>query len=349
MQFAPSPNGFIIDTDLNFPSDDTQALILLLLCAGPRVRGISACAGNTFADETLVNVAALCGLLQRWDIPLAAGARHSRFSTRRDAALKDAAQGRVSFVGSHAKSASPRFSSTAGAASFLCERFTVHASLSALLDIQPDPVDIICLGPLTNLSDTLTDAPRLREKVSSVWSMSGCLANCPETPRFEFNVWYDPPSAAAVYQSGIPILLFSYDLTRRTRSTSALIAALAPEPADGAGHLWCADFQNLTVQHGPTMPLCDQLVAAAYLDPGIVLKSRPGNLQIECIDGELLGFCNEVPSGPIELGIVTEIDAARLVGFLTSFLRFSRVHPRMDAVRQFLQGWLYSVDRPHPH
>ncbi|HYI38994.1 MAG TPA: nucleoside hydrolase [Allosphingosinicella sp.] len=347
MEFAPSPNGFIVDTDLNFPSDDAQALILLLMCAGSRVRGISACAGNTFAEEALVNVAALCGLLQRWDVPLAAGAHHSRFSTRRDVALKDAAQGRLPFVGSHAKNVGPRFGPQAKRADDLCKKFHVYDSLSALLDRQPDPVDIICLGPLTNLSDTLAGASQLREKISSVWSMSGCLANSVEKPRFEFNVWYDPLSAAAVYRSGLPILLFSYDLTRRTRCSAALIEALTAKPSDGAGHLWCTDFLNLAVQHGPTMPLCDQLVAAAYLDPDIVLRRRPGSLLIECEDGDLLGFCREVPSSPFGLEIVTEVDTARLTDFFTSFLRLTGSHPRMGAVSQFLQGWLYSIDGGH--
>src|SRR5262249_25298735 len=97
-----------LDTDLNFPSDDFQALLLLLAASDVQLLGCGAAAGNTWAEEVFANIHLAKSVLLEGGLPIWHGVPHGRFAERRRAALQIKSNQRRSFIGAFEKSKSPR-------------------------------------------------------------------------------------------------------------------------------------------------------------------------------------------------------------------------------------------------
>lgn len=85
--------------------------------------------------------------------------------------------------------------------------------LEVLRDSQPGEVDIIALGPLTNLALALRVDPAAMEKVGQIVIMgSAGLGRGNVTPVAEFNIWQDAEAAKIVLESGLEkIVLVGWD------------------------------------------------------------------------------------------------------------------------------------------
>src|SRR6202012_5540833 len=76
-------------------------------------------------------------------------------------------------------------------------------------------IEVITLGPLTNLALALRQSPTLAGKVSRCVVMGGapcCEGNV--SPAAEYNFWADPEAARAVLRSQLPIELIGWQLSR---------------------------------------------------------------------------------------------------------------------------------------
>jgi len=76
-------------------------------------------------------------------------------------------------------------------------------------------LEIVTLGPLTNLAMALEREPLLPELVSRCVVMGGaacCEGNV--TPAAEFNIWVDPEAAWQVFLSGLKIEMVGWELSR---------------------------------------------------------------------------------------------------------------------------------------
>ena len=71
------------------------------------------------------------------------------------------------------------------------------------------------IGPSTNFALALKREPLLRSWLREVTIMGGSAALGTVTPVAEFNVHADPEAAAVVFESGIPIRMVGYDVTRQ--------------------------------------------------------------------------------------------------------------------------------------
>src|SRR5437763_5041932 len=93
---------------------------------------------------------------------------------------------------------------------------TDHAPSAMARMIGANPgIELITLGPLTNLALAMRDDPGLSEKISRCVVMGGapcCEGNV--TPAAEFNIWVDPEAARLVFRSGIPIEMIGWHLSR---------------------------------------------------------------------------------------------------------------------------------------
>src|SRR6201999_2530670 len=82
--------------------------------------------------------------------------------------------------------------------------------------IEANPgIELITLGPLTNLALALHQSPNLAENVSRCVVMGGapcCEGNV--TPAAEYNFWVDPEAARVVLRSQLPIELVGWQLSR---------------------------------------------------------------------------------------------------------------------------------------
>jgi inosine-uridine nucleoside N-ribohydrolase len=75
---------------------------------------------------------------------------------------------------------------------------------------------VALIGPETNLAMALRREPRLKQWVREVTIMGGSTTLGNITPVAEFNIHCDPEAASVVFESGIPIRMVGYNVTRQT-------------------------------------------------------------------------------------------------------------------------------------
>ncbi len=96
----------------------------------------------------------------------------------------------------------------------------------------PEPVTLMVTGPLTTVATALDTAPEIEAKIKEIVWMGGAL-NVPgnveksieagQDGSAEWNAYWDPVSAARVWQTQIPIVLCPLDLTNNVPVTSELV------------------------------------------------------------------------------------------------------------------------------
>jgi purine nucleosidase len=79
-------------------------------------------------------------------------------------------------------------------------------------------LELVCLGPLTNLAAALIQSPRLAEMPSQVYVYGGSAQGGNVTAAAEYNFYADPEAAALVLDSGLPVTLVGWDLARQQLS-----------------------------------------------------------------------------------------------------------------------------------
>jgi inosine-uridine nucleoside N-ribohydrolase len=88
---------------------------------------------------------------------------------------------------------------------------------------------LVGVGPLTNLALALRAAPDLANRLAGISVMGGgAFGN--RTAVAEYNIWADPEAAAAVFASGVPMVMAGLDLTHQLLATPARIDAVRRRP-----------------------------------------------------------------------------------------------------------------------
>ena len=81
---------------------------------------------------------------------------------------------------------------------------------------HPGDVSVICLGPLTNISNALLREPSIATTIDRLFMVGGSLNGIGNiTPTAEFNMYFDPQSARDVFKSAIAKTLIPLDVTSR--------------------------------------------------------------------------------------------------------------------------------------
>ncbi len=76
-------------------------------------------------------------------------------------------------------------------------------------------LDVVCLGPLTNLAAALIQQPRLGELLGHVYVYGGAAQGGNVTPVAEYNFYADPEAAQLVLDGGLPVTLVGWDVARQ--------------------------------------------------------------------------------------------------------------------------------------
>ena len=77
-------------------------------------------------------------------------------------------------------------------------------------------INLIAIGPLTNIANSLQQDPSIVSKVNSLIIMGGSwLAGGNITPVAEANIYNDPEAAEIVFKSGLPIIMVGLDVTHK--------------------------------------------------------------------------------------------------------------------------------------
>jgi inosine-uridine nucleoside N-ribohydrolase len=136
-------------------------------------------------------------------------------------------------------------------------------------------IEIIALGPLTNVAMAIQRQPAFASAVKRMVIMGGAIAALPDgagnaTPNAEFNFWVDPEAARIVLRSGIPIELSALNVSRKTGLTKRwydrLVAAETPliqlikSQMDG----------TFIATPNRTLLMFDEVAVASLIDPTLV-------------------------------------------------------------------------------
>ncbi len=74
-------------------------------------------------------------------------------------------------------------------------------------------LEIITLGPLTNIAITFLRYPEIKPLIKRIVCMGGSQYDGNVTPKAEFNIWVDPDACDLVFRSGVPVVMCGLDGT----------------------------------------------------------------------------------------------------------------------------------------
>lgn len=239
----------IIDTDPGL--DDAVAILFALASGRFDVLGLTTVAGNIGLKRTTANAGGLLAVMGRTDIPVVSGASGPLRRKAIDAAEIHGNDGLGGVMLPF--SAAPLGEDAAG---WIAETLKSHPEGS---------IDVLALGPLTNIAMLIENYPDAASRVGHLIVMGGAIVEKGNAgPTSEFNFAADPEATALVLQSGIRTTLVPLDVTRRIRADRDYVAELrGTVAADTAAALLTAYL----VDDKSSRPLHDPCVMVLALAP----------------------------------------------------------------------------------
>jgi pyrimidine-specific ribonucleoside hydrolase len=214
---APLRRAVIIDTDAG--TDDLMAIAFLLSRADIRVEAITIVNGMAHVQAGGRNVLRLLELAGKRDIPVFLG---------RDKPLS----GNAEFPAEWRKASDDLPGVTLPEPVRAVESRDAPEYLAKRLLDAAHPVQVLALGPLTNLAEVFLHTPRAAHTVRQITILGGAIrvgGNLGDGGYFntkndtaEWNMFIDPDAAKAVLSSGGPIRLVPLDATQHVPIDMAL-------------------------------------------------------------------------------------------------------------------------------
>jgi len=259
----------LIDTDT--ASDDAVALMMALRSPLVDVAAITVVAGNVPVEQGARNAlftAELCGS----DVPVYVGAAKPLLRELESAEWFHGVDG----LGDHGYAPVTKKAEAGHAVDAIVEMAMKHPGL-----------EVITLGPLTNLALALAREPRIVANISRCVVMGGapcCEGNV--TPAAEFNIWVDPEAARMVFLSGLPVEMIGWQLSREeavidARDIAAILALGTPlgEFAIRCNSRGAEAYFTQTGERGISLP--DPIAMAVLLQPELSVASGMHFVEIE--------------------------------------------------------------------
>jgi inosine-uridine nucleoside N-ribohydrolase len=277
----PAPDKIVFDTDCGFFGDDGAALGMVLRSpAKVQVSAITAVSGNVWAAESAEFLTEILGLLGRSEIKPYVGAQmpliHSAAMAKLEAPLE--------FAGAFDRPLKIAPLSKPSALEVLADTIAQN----------PGQVTILALGPMTNVAMLLRLHPDLEGKIRRIVFMGGNV-HVPgnASAAAEFNFWFDPEAAQAVFRSRIPEkVMFPLDICNHAVLNKArfdeIIATQTPltrRYEEDYGKRYPGFHKNPSASGF----LWDELAAAWLLDTGWVTRSETSWLDIDTHFGKTYG------------------------------------------------------------
>jgi len=211
---------FWIDTDT--ASDDAVALIMAFMNPDIEVVGLSIVAGNVPLDMGVQNAlytAELCAATA----PIYVGAAKPLSRELGTAQFVHGEDG----MGDIGLPLSGRTPTSGNAVDKLIEAIHLHA----------DHIELVTLGPLTNIALALQQDPSIARSVKRCVVMGAVADHIGNVTQVaEFNMWVDPEAVDVVLRSGMHLEFVGWDISRTeavvTPQESAMIRSLGTERAN---------------------------------------------------------------------------------------------------------------------
>lgn len=299
--------------DVDTGHDDAIALLMAFASPELDVRAVTVVAGNQTLDKTLRNtlrILTLAGI----QAEVAAGADRPLL---RPLVTAPEVHGESGLDG-------PSLPEPAFAPS-------PRKAWDAIIDIvrnSPQKVDLIPVGPLTNIALALRAAPDITANIGRITLMGGAGREGGNiTPVAEFNIMVDPEAARIVFQSGVPITMIGLDVTHKAQlypSDTEILRAMGGRVPTAVAELM--DFYS---QYHPRFgfkgsPMHDPCAVAAVLDPSLITTQKlyvDVETRGELTAGQTVVDFRGRTGRPANVDVGLDIDRERFVKMLFEAIR----------------------------
>ena len=188
----------IIDTDT--ATDDAVAIMMALKNDRFNIKAITTVAGNVDLNQATSNALYTCEICKKY-IPVYKGEGHP---------LKRKLETSKFFHGKDGLGDTGPYIPSKKA-----ETENAINEIISLINKHPNEIEIIAIGPLTNIAKVFTYEPSVIQKIKSLYIMGGIGEGKGNiTEHAEFNFWVDPDAADIVLNSKMNIKMIAWDTTQ---------------------------------------------------------------------------------------------------------------------------------------
>jgi inosine-uridine nucleoside N-ribohydrolase len=245
-------------------------------------------------------------------VPVARGAVFPLVRTQQETRLAEAQNGKVAWLGAWGEGQTTLVETSSGAVIPVTpEHLHAHGPYSipplpegmpALKAIDedaahflirqvrahPHEVTIYAAGPMTNIALAISVDPEFAALTKGIVLMGGSLnpqTDDPEfanSPRHEFNFWFDPEAAHIVLRADWPrVDVTTVDVSIKAPFTQAMLDEISKSPSPAAKYIaaWSQDRYYLW----------DELAACAWLDPTLITKEKVLYMDVDLSHGPSYG------------------------------------------------------------
>lgn len=312
-------NRLILDTDGGV--DDAQAM-LMLIANGRSPDAITTVFGNVGLDMATRNILTTLAVAGA-DVPVHAGAGRPLTQAVIDAKHVHGEDG----LGGAPRAAETTNATSKDAIGFLIETFRAASA-------RGEKVDILMIGPLTNLALALRLDPAIINGIGQLTIMGGTVyGRGNSTPAAEFNIYADPEAAGIVFGADIDTLVAPWEACVVHKMSGEEVDGLfggIPESPQKAFSAALARHARQTIAGyggGDNFRFVDPLAAAAVIDPTIITKSVRASVDVALAPGIARGMTIVDPSGRLGTPMVTlieEVKMERLIALYVASIAFVR-------------------------
>jgi len=181
-------------------------------------------------------------------------------------------------------------------AAFAAESAHAVPTLIEKFKANPGAIELVTLGPLTNLATALAMEPELAVWIKHCWIMGGAANTVGNvTPAAEYNIWCDPEAAYKVAHSGLAMTWLGWELSCNEATLDdnemASIRALDNDRATVAIDCNAHALRAVKELQGQTgLALADPVAMAVALDERIATDIGHYYLDIAMGDGNTRGM-----------------------------------------------------------
>lgn len=287
-QQSSGKRKIIIDQDAAGPGGtDQQSILLLVQSPQTEVLGVTVVTGDAWLKEEVAHTLRMLEIIGRTDIPVVPGAEYPLLRRKEETELWEKQYGSVPWVGAwtprryHAADdlgEMPEGKPTTKPADEDAAHFLVR-----MVQKYPHEITIYEGGPMTNLALALALDPEFAGLAKELVFMGGSLnpkTDDPEfvnTPRHEFNLWFDPEAAHIVLMAPWKkVVCTTVDISVKTRLTQELIDRVKTGNTPAARYV-----VSYSRPVGKYSYLWDELAALAWLDPALITAKEIRYLDVD--------------------------------------------------------------------
>lgn len=272
-----SKDAWWIDTDPGV--DDAWAILMMMQAPTVNVVGISVVGGNVGLAYTLENACRIVDLAER-PTPVYAGAASPLIGGLPDAGF---VHGNDGFGDAALPLARTRPQALAAA-----------WALIEATRAQPRQINLLALGPLTNLALACMLDPQLPQRCKRLVVMGGAHGAHGNTrvPAAEFNIAFDPEAAAMVFARWPGIELVDWELTLKAAPAASLVDGWLATDSPMARWMYGITRRTAAFVHGngyAEWAWADPLAAYVALAPEAVSQWTHAPVEISLAAGPTRG------------------------------------------------------------